>query len=371
MRASPAPPLFKRRLRWPESSESVHIRHRAIRASVPGETSPGWAWSRRCLLLAYYAVIFVVPVLPGDLALVPELGLHRRSGLRRDAQLRRALEDDYFWKALKVTVIFAVAEIAIAMILLVPGGPRHQPTRQPPPALLPGTLLPTGRRSERRLDPALALALPAQRRRASTRLLEPVRAARATLPQQSGPGALVRHRLVIWTNLGGAAIILFAGINEIPPDLLEAARLDGAGLWQQTSDIILPLLRPIIFYQIVVSVIATVQMFEQFYLLNGPELQHPHPGGLHLRTRLPDAQPRLRRGRLDLHLPAPAGGHRPPVPAVPGGCRRPRMSDRRDGHDRQSCESPKGRQRGCRTAHGYGWLGPVVGVRALGADRSR
>jgi multiple sugar transport system permease protein len=76
--------------------------------------------------------------------------------------------------------------------------------------------------------------------------------------------------VVVWSHLGGAAIIFFAGINDVPTDLLDAAYLDGAGRWQQTVHIILPLLRPVILYQFIVSVVGTVQMFEFFYLMSGP-----------------------------------------------------------------------------------------------------
>ena len=46
--------------------------------------------------------------------------------------------------------------------------------------------------------------------------------------------------------------------------------LDGAGALRQFRYIILPLLGPVIFFNVVVSVISTVQMFEQFYIMSGP-----------------------------------------------------------------------------------------------------
>ena len=76
--------------------------------------------------------------------------------------------------------------------------------------------------------------------------------------------------MVIWANVGGAAVILLAGMNDVPESLYEAARLDGAGFWHLFFRITLPLIRPVLVYQVVVSVIGTVQMFEPFFLMPGP-----------------------------------------------------------------------------------------------------
>jgi len=76
--------------------------------------------------------------------------------------------------------------------------------------------------------------------------------------------------MIIWANLGGAAVILLAGMNDIPESLYEAAKLDGAGFWQSFFKITLPLMRPVLVYQVVVSVIGTVQMFDAFFLMSGP-----------------------------------------------------------------------------------------------------
>ena len=76
--------------------------------------------------------------------------------------------------------------------------------------------------------------------------------------------------MVIWANVGGAAVILLAGMNDVPESLYEAARLDGAGFWQMFFKITLPLIRPVLIYQVVVSVIGTVQLFEPFFLIPGP-----------------------------------------------------------------------------------------------------
>jgi multiple sugar transport system permease protein len=76
--------------------------------------------------------------------------------------------------------------------------------------------------------------------------------------------------MIIWANVGGAAVILLAGIKDIPESLYDAAKIDGAGFWQTFLKLTLPLMRPVLVYQIVVSVIGTVQMFVPFFLMSGP-----------------------------------------------------------------------------------------------------
>ncbi|NLE44972.1 MAG: sugar ABC transporter permease [Chloroflexi bacterium] len=76
--------------------------------------------------------------------------------------------------------------------------------------------------------------------------------------------------MIIWMNVGGAAVILLAGIKDIPQAMFDAAKIDGAGFWQMFFKIIIPLIQPVLVYQIVVSVIGTVQMFDPFFLMPGP-----------------------------------------------------------------------------------------------------
>jgi len=65
-----------------------------------------------------------------------------------------------------------------------------------------------------------------------------------------------------WT-LGGAVIIYLAGLSRISGSLYEAAIIDGAGTWRRFFCITLPMLSPIIFFNLVVSLIASLQIFSQ------------------------------------------------------------------------------------------------------------
>jgi len=220
-------------------------------------------------LIAYYALVFIVPFYRAiwlsfqnwDFIVDPIY-----VGMRN---YDHVIHDDYFWQAAKVTLVFSVAEISIALICAfgVALGIHQLPHVLQRfylglfyiPVVVPGIVsillwrwlyLP----GDGVINGVLSrFGLPVQ-----------------PFLNSTSQALWCIIAMVVWANLGGAAIIFFAGINEISIDLLEAAKLDGAGLWRQTINIIIPLLRPIFFYQVVVSVIGTVQMFEQFYLLSGP-----------------------------------------------------------------------------------------------------
>ncbi|MGZ5397039.1 MAG: carbohydrate ABC transporter permease [Mycobacterium sp.] len=80
--------------------------------------------------------------------------------------------------------------------------------------------------------------------------------------------ALPSVALVLFSSSLGVPVILFtAGLNAIPRDLYEAARLDGASWWSEFRLISLPLLRPVIGFVVVVTTIGTAQTFAVVQLL--------------------------------------------------------------------------------------------------------
>jgi multiple sugar transport system permease protein len=72
--------------------------------------------------------------------------------------------------------------------------------------------------------------------------------------------------LVLW-GLGGGMIISLAGLQGIPGELLDAAAVDGAGPWKVFWNITVPLLSPVLFFQVVTNVIFALQTFVQPLLL--------------------------------------------------------------------------------------------------------
>ena len=65
----------------------------------------------------------------------------------------------------------------------------------------------------------------------------------------------------IWLTTSFMSLILFAGLQTIPPDVIEAARMDGAGPVRMLVRIIVPLLRPVIAVALIVRGIDAVKAF--------------------------------------------------------------------------------------------------------------
>jgi multiple sugar transport system permease protein len=72
--------------------------------------------------------------------------------------------------------------------------------------------------------------------------------------------------LMIW-GCGSMMLIFLAGLNNVPKELQEAAEVDGANSWQRFWKISFPLLTPYIFYNLVVGLINSLQIFEPIYVL--------------------------------------------------------------------------------------------------------
>ncbi|MFI7691262.1 carbohydrate ABC transporter permease [Nonomuraea sp. NPDC049655] len=73
--------------------------------------------------------------------------------------------------------------------------------------------------------------------------------------------------MAAWSGMGYAMVIFVAGINTIPEEYYEAARIDGATTWQQFAGITLPLLRPVTTYVVITTMIAAFQVFEAVYIV--------------------------------------------------------------------------------------------------------
>jgi multiple sugar transport system permease protein/sn-glycerol 3-phosphate transport system permease protein len=73
----------------------------------------------------------------------------------------------------------------------------------------------------------------------------------------------------VWKSVGYAAVILLAGLQGIPRELYEAARVDGAGSWQRFRSVTLPGLGPISFFLLVTSVLLSFQSFDILNVMTG------------------------------------------------------------------------------------------------------
>ncbi len=76
----------------------------------------------------------------------------------------------------------------------------------------------------------------------------------------------------IWT-IGGTLVIFLAGLQDIPQHLFDAAMIDGAGALQRVRNVTLPMLSPVIFFNVIIGVIGGFQIFAQaFIMTNGGPL---------------------------------------------------------------------------------------------------
>jgi multiple sugar transport system permease protein len=72
-----------------------------------------------------------------------------------------------------------------------------------------------------------------------------------------------------WKDLGFVMVIMLAGLQTIPEDLLEAARVDGANAWRRFWRITFPLLTPSTYFVVIISLINGFQVFDQVYVMTG------------------------------------------------------------------------------------------------------
>ena len=73
--------------------------------------------------------------------------------------------------------------------------------------------------------------------------------------------------LAVWKNFGYNMIIFIAGLQAIPEELYEAARIDGAGAWRQFRHITLPMLGPTFLFVGIVTAIGYLQLFPEPYVM--------------------------------------------------------------------------------------------------------
>ncbi len=85
---------------------------------------------------------------------------------------------------------------------------------------------------------------------------------------REGPGWLTDPRwampamilMSLW-GVGNTVVIFLAGLQDIPAELYEAAEIDGAGPWTRLRHVTLPMLSPVIFFNLIMAIIGTLQFF--------------------------------------------------------------------------------------------------------------
>lgn len=85
----------------------------------------------------------------------------------------------------------------------------------------------------------------------------------------AGTAFLVIVIMDIWRSMGFYAVLLYAGLVDIPEDVLESARLDGASGWRLVKHIVLPLSLPVLLSSVIFSINGTLKVFDSVLALTG------------------------------------------------------------------------------------------------------
>jgi multiple sugar transport system permease protein len=83
--------------------------------------------------------------------------------------------------------------------------------------------------------------------------------------------------IAFWTGAGGWIVVMYGALNNIPEEVLEAARMDGAGPWQSAWHIQIPMIRKWIVYQSILAFAAGTQLFVEPQLLQTASLGRVSP----------------------------------------------------------------------------------------------
>ena len=82
-------------------------------------------------------------------------------------------------------------------------------------------------------------------------------------PDMAKPSFILMN---LWT-VGPIMVIFLAGLQSVPESLQEAASIDGAGPWQRFRHITIPMLSPVIFFNLIIGIIGSFQIFNSAYIM--------------------------------------------------------------------------------------------------------
>lgn len=88
-------------------------------------------------------------------------------------------------------------------------------------------------------------------------------------PNWLGDARTAMPSLILTTfwGVGQGIVIYLAGLQDVPKSLLEAAEIDGAGWWHKTVNVTLPMISPVIFFNVIMGIIGALQAFVQPYIM--------------------------------------------------------------------------------------------------------
>jgi multiple sugar transport system permease protein len=92
-----------------------------------------------------------------------------------------------------------------------------------------------------------------------------------TVPWLASPGFALAATIVanIWIGFPFNFILLYSGVCNVPPEIYEAARIDGASYWRRVAHITLPILKPVTVAVLMLGTIYTVKVFDLVWIMTG------------------------------------------------------------------------------------------------------
>lgn len=206
-----------------------------------------------------FIVFFAVPAIRSVFISFQEWNLLTEAKYVGLANYEELFADDRFWRALQITITYVLLNIPLQTVLAL--GIALLMERASNSPLLRGVMILPW------LMPNVIVAM------LFIWLLDPTLGLINLFLQSLGLGqqgffgspnqALASIAGVnIWRHMGYTAILIFAGLKTIPKSLYEAARVDGASGFVQFVRITLPLLRPVLVFVLVTSVIGSFQVFD-------------------------------------------------------------------------------------------------------------
>ncbi|MCX7914818.1 MAG: sugar ABC transporter permease [Verrucomicrobiae bacterium] len=93
----------------------------------------------------------------------------------------------------------------------------------------------------------------------------------ASPPAWLGDPAWAKPALALMSlwGVGNSMVIYLAGLQNVPRELYEAAEIDGARVWQRFWHVTLPMISPVIYFNLIMGIIGTLQVFTQVFVMTG------------------------------------------------------------------------------------------------------
>ena len=180
---------------------------------------------------------------------------------------RQMLNDPALIQALGVTIRFGLITVPLSMGVALGLAILVNSTAAERPERLPDALLPADAHPDRGQHARLDRRPPRDVRLAEHRARGGRHPGSELAP---GPQRWVGPALALmglW-GIGNMMLIFLAGLQGVPTELYDAAKVDGAGAWARFRHVTLPMISPVLFYNVIIALIATFQYFTQAYVVS-------------------------------------------------------------------------------------------------------